>query len=362
VNELPPTPRPPIRRENADKYLFILLISFAISVSFTRLFLNLTGFPKIGGGELHFAHVLWGGLILFLAVLILLIFANRSVFYISSAAAGIGMGLFIDEIGKFITSTNDYFYPPAAPVIYVFFLLIVLVYIQTKKPILKDTRSQLYEVFEDFKEVLDNDLSLQEKSDLNLRLENIILQSDQKDLTKLAETLRDFLNNPELFLVPEKPSRWMFYYSRFTEFINNFLTPKNVQAGLVGGLLAWSIWTLAMPTQFFITSGRTEHTLEAIFNLIDLRIIRGKFSMNLYFILLSLQAAIGAFIFIFSIIFPFKFSQSVLNLIYFLLLISLTILTPLMFYFDQFSSIINASLQFVLILFVLRSKNLLTEE
>jgi divalent metal cation (Fe/Co/Zn/Cd) transporter len=31
----------------------------------------------------------------------------------SALLSGIGIGLFINEVGKFITQTNDYFFPPA---------------------------------------------------------------------------------------------------------------------------------------------------------------------------------------------------------------------------------------------------------
>ncbi|HEY5903448.1 MAG TPA: hypothetical protein VIU39_12900, partial [Anaerolineales bacterium] len=54
-----------MRREAAERYMFITLLSFSVSVSVTRLFLSLSGYPQIGGGELHIAHVLWGGLLLF---------------------------------------------------------------------------------------------------------------------------------------------------------------------------------------------------------------------------------------------------------------------------------------------------------
>src|SRR5512133_4047535 len=99
--------RSPVKREGAERYLFLSLISFAMSVIFTRTFLELTGYPKMGNSTLHIAHVLWGGLLLFIASLLPLIFANRWMYNAGAVLAGLGVGLFIDEVGKFITSTND---------------------------------------------------------------------------------------------------------------------------------------------------------------------------------------------------------------------------------------------------------------
>ncbi len=53
-----------IQREAAERYLFLTLIGFAVSVAVTRFFLSITNYPQIGSGELHIAHVLWGGLLL----------------------------------------------------------------------------------------------------------------------------------------------------------------------------------------------------------------------------------------------------------------------------------------------------------
>src|SRR4051812_2558514 len=101
--------RSPVKRRNAQYYLLITVMSFAGSVVMTRLFLGLTGYPQLGNSELHIAHVLWGGLLLFIASILPLIFANRWVYFVSAVLNGIGVGLFIDEVGKFITRSNDYF-------------------------------------------------------------------------------------------------------------------------------------------------------------------------------------------------------------------------------------------------------------
>jgi hypothetical protein len=113
--------RRPVRRQGAEQYLLVTLLSFAGAVTVTRLFLALTGYPQLGGGDLHIAHALWGGLLLFIAALFPLMFANRWAYLVNAALAGVGVGLFIDEVGKFMTRTNNYFYPLAAPIVYGFF-------------------------------------------------------------------------------------------------------------------------------------------------------------------------------------------------------------------------------------------------
>ena len=95
-----------VRRYHAENYMLTSLVAFCVTVVFIRVGLQLTGFPQIGNDILHIAHALWGGLLLFIAVLLPLVFANRWAFEASAFLSGIGIGLFIVEVGKFVTQTS----------------------------------------------------------------------------------------------------------------------------------------------------------------------------------------------------------------------------------------------------------------
>jgi hypothetical protein len=120
-------------RSDADRFILIAIVSFAISVVGIRWWLQLTGYPQIGGGELHIAHMLWGGLLLVVAGLLPQVVVGTWVKEASAVALGAGTGLFIDEVGKFITTSNDYFYPAAAPLIYGVLLTFALAFILLRR-------------------------------------------------------------------------------------------------------------------------------------------------------------------------------------------------------------------------------------
>jgi hypothetical protein len=94
----------------------------------TRAYLELTGFPRVGGGGLHIAHLLWGGLLLLVGLIGPLAYVGAGPRRFSAIVGGIGFGLFIDELGKFITSDNDYFFQPAIALIYLVFITLFLVF------------------------------------------------------------------------------------------------------------------------------------------------------------------------------------------------------------------------------------------
>ncbi len=117
---------PLIRNIDSGNFFELFLVSAVSSILLIRFFLFATGYPQIGGEGLHIAHMLWGGFIMMIAIILLLSFLNRSMYYLASVLGGVGFGTFIDELGKFITADNNYFFQPTIALIYIVFVIIYL--------------------------------------------------------------------------------------------------------------------------------------------------------------------------------------------------------------------------------------------
>jgi hypothetical protein len=119
--------RRPTRNIDAPLLFETFFVAAVASFLGIRWFLAATGYPRIGSNGIHVAHMLWGGLLLLAAILLLVGFLDRSVGHAAAVIAGLGFGTFIDEIGKFVTSDNDYFFRPAIALIYGVFVVVFLV-------------------------------------------------------------------------------------------------------------------------------------------------------------------------------------------------------------------------------------------
>jgi hypothetical protein len=115
-----------VRDTAAPRHLVTFLVVSVATVLLTRFLLAASGYPQVGGGGLHVAHVLWGGLGMALGVVVLLSFVGPALRSLGAVLSGIGFGLFVDEIGKFVTADNDYFYEPTAALIYATVVVLVL--------------------------------------------------------------------------------------------------------------------------------------------------------------------------------------------------------------------------------------------
>ena len=137
-----------VRNVRSGEHLTTFVVSGVATVLVTRLVLSLSGYPQIGGKGLHIAHVLPGGLLMLIAISLLLGYVGPVVRPAAATIGGIGFGLFIDEVGKFVTSDNNYFYKPTAAIVYIVFVLIVLGFrfLTTRRPI--DPREELANVID----------------------------------------------------------------------------------------------------------------------------------------------------------------------------------------------------------------------
>ena len=241
-----------VRRTGSGKYLLLILVSFAFSVSATRVFLNLTGFPQIGSGKLHIAHVLWGGFLLYGATLLPLLYANRWVYPASAILSGLGIGLFMDEVGKFITSANDYFYPPAAPLIYSFFMISALLYTRIRRNKITEPKASLYKVFDMLEEVLEKELDPSEKEEMLRLLTNIQKDSTDPEYAQLAASLSRFVNSDLLHTIQKKtylPDRFL----RFCNFhVNRFFKWIHIKYFTAISLILLGFYNILYPLRFFL--------------------------------------------------------------------------------------------------------------
>jgi len=124
-----------IRDVNAAALTEIWLVAGVVTILLIRLYLAATGYPQVGGDTLHIAHMLWGGLGMTIAFGMLIIFAHPTWKPIAAFVGGAGFGGFIDELGKFITNDNDYFFRPTIALIYAIFVIFFLLarYLESKR-------------------------------------------------------------------------------------------------------------------------------------------------------------------------------------------------------------------------------------
>jgi hypothetical protein len=321
-------------------------VSFAASVSLTRLILELTGYPQLGNESLHIAHVLFGGIILFIASLIPLIYANRWAFTWGAILSGIGVGLFIDEVGKFITQNNDYFYPFAAPIIYASFLLTALLYVSISKDPELDARGELYMVLEILEDVLDHDLEEDEYNELQSRLEKISKITKQEDMKKLSNELLDFLNSGVLMMAPERPNFFDKTIIFFTELEKKWFGFNKMKFTLILALVLLGIPNFLRLMNFIEVMGDIEMSNELLFGIINELSSTSRFNLMWAKIHVFLDGVVGLVLSISGFLILFGRERWGIHLGSIGLLVALVGVNLVLFYLDQFSTIIIAITQF----------------
>lgn len=116
------------RNNHAGELLEYFLIAAVATVLLVRFYLEQTNYPQIGGDYLHIAHMLPGGILMVVGIIMLITFFGNRAQSIAILISGVGFGLFIDELGKFITKDNNYFFQPTIAFLYIIFIILFLLF------------------------------------------------------------------------------------------------------------------------------------------------------------------------------------------------------------------------------------------
>lgn len=341
-----------VERHDAESYILVSLVAFAATIILVRLFLELTGYPQVGNSTLHIAHLLWGGLLLFVSVLTALIWDNPSSMRVAAALSGVGIGLFIDEVGKFITQNNDYFFPAAAPIIYGFFLLTVLLFLFVRRPDGHDPRRSMVLALEQLQDAIYGEMDEEEAKELTHNLD-LARQSERPEINKMATLLHEYVaqgNVPFKSYQPSVVRRVSTTIETWGRRLGRRWHRILILAGLV--VVAFSalatltvlIWVAVSPeatTQAFISD------LAAAAQQTDAKSVAGNYLRYILQFGIGLVALV-AFLFILR-------GKERRGLVFAMIavILGLTAVQLVTFYLDQFTAIIPTLFQFGFLLLIL---------
>lgn len=348
-----------VKRKQGEDNLLIILTTSVLTILLTRLFLDLTGYPQIGNNVLHIAHLLWGGLFLLIAMIFLVLYKGVLIRKISSFLAGIGWGLFFDEVGKFITQNNDYHFKPAASVIYIFFLLLtgIYIYLFRKRNNLSE-KEIVYDAVDNLEEIIENDLDSKEKEEILFNLEYVSETSEDETLKKLSKDLLELIKSHNIQVQVEDTFSH-FLVKEISEFINKLFSKKEFSIFMLFLSILYFIYSMG----YIITSSigiifysqLPQDITTFLFGTYDI-----SSEINIYILLITFAVSSFSFLIISLTIYLqiIKDQRKFLNdLSLYLLIFLIVFLNIFVFYISQFSAVIILLFQILIFNFIKSFKN-----
>jgi hypothetical protein len=272
--------------------------------------------------------------LLIVAVFLPLAFANRWALRASALLGGMGIGLFIDEVGKFITQTNDYFFPPALSIVYGFFLLTVFVYLYFRRPQQPDPRRAMYHAFEGLQDALDGDLDTVEGVRIETQLA-IAMNSERDEIVSLAEALSGFLQVEQQHLSAAQP-----------DLLKRMVTRVDSLGRRLGRRVHRAIISVLLILWVAFVIGYIVVLLQGGTNL-DSQVVQWRVP------LMVIQALVGALMIVALVAWLAGREELGLKLAVSAFLLSLVALQTLYFYLSQFSALTATLLQLAFLLILL---------
>ncbi len=277
---------PFIRNLEAEAYRENFLVSAIVSIFVIRIFLKITNYPSLGSGDFHIAHMLFGGLFMLSSIIVLLSFLNKATVSLASILGGIGFGAFIDELGKFITRDNDYFFQPTIAFIYIIFVLLYLLTRLIPRYRAISQREYLINAIEMIKESAISDFDIEDEKRAKEYLEksdskNYVVQAAKKLLARIE---RSPSSRPNIFAKFRILFRVWYYKIARSGMVLNFILIFLVVQTLRLFLQSASLFAFKPSLPFYEWGQLLSSLLAGAFILIGFLILRfSKFEAYRFF-------------------------------------------------------------------------------
>jgi len=229
----------------------------------------------------------------------------------------------------------------------------VLLYVRVRRHPTSNSRQQLYEILEGLEEVLDHDLDQEEKIELTNKLKVINQNVVDEDFKTLASALLNYVENGQLKVLPEKKTFLDDWLIRIRDIENKYIHRSTLRAVLAGSLLALGIYSLWKFIPLLAIGINSQLLQERMAYLFQSGLLTTSGKLDWFSAWLALEGSVGFLLIISAIFLILGKDHRGVNLSFISLLLSLTVVDLFLFYFDQFSSILIAFIQFILILGVI---------
>lgn len=233
-----------LRNIDADEFFVDFLVCAVVAILGVRTVLHLTGYPSIGGDKLHIAHMLPGGLLMLVAILLLFGYLGSGVIRLAAIVGGAGFGIFIDELGKFVTRNNDYFFQPTAALIYVIFMVTYLAFQATRKSPLTRQES-VANALKMLLEAIRHDLDPEEKA----RALELLERGGDDRRDPVVEALEEAFRRIDAVAV-QRPSRFTRLKSRLRNLYLRLATRRWFAKGVAGFFVVYALVAIATTAVF----------------------------------------------------------------------------------------------------------------
>jgi hypothetical protein len=284
----------------------------------------------------------------------MVIYASPSAHRIGAILTGVGLGLFFDEVGKFITSNNDYFYRPAAPIIYLIALSIAALYYLLRRRLDKPTDSELLvEALENSEALLEGRQSDMERTQVIATLDQIRRTIIGDDYQRLAQALREFTNSQATY--PEHPILRRAVSSVEKWFLRQFTRHQRIISYILMALLALnsliSLVTLSVSLILPSVSPSLTRQIEAIYASLGLRAF-SPFALSIDNIDLLLDIGTALITLLGIILFMIGKRHQGLFWVQVALFLDLCVVNVFTFYVEQFSAALLTFASLIMLLLV----------